>query len=243
MSLVSASNAIGGIKEYTFRGIQELPLVLGLTSLLFTVTTGSIAHGTMALGLGVIMPIFTGISQKLLSILLKWTVPERETEWTRSFSDTCRIIPSYSNKALGYYTGANESRNIPSFWITSIGFFFGYVLSNSVDTLMKPAAPNSDPVGHEKRNTQALLLLITTSVFFIMLMTVRLVYMRDCEGRGWLGRLISIIFCAAAIGIGYGMYRLSKICGARSSDLFGVLSQILPAAAIAPSPVVCTSEL
>ena len=169
MSLVSASTTIGGIKEYTFRGIQELPLVLGLTSLLFTVTTGSVAHGTMALGLGVVMPIVTGISQKLISMLLKWTVPERETEWTRSYSDVCRIIPSYSNKALGYYTGANESRNIPSYWITSIGFFFGYVLSNSIDTLTKPAAPNSDPVGHEKRNSQALLLLITTSAYLVVL--------------------------------------------------------------------------
>jgi hypothetical protein len=242
MSLVSASNFLGGIKEYTYRGIQEMPLVLGLTSLLFTITTGSVAHGTMALGLGILMPLYTGIVQWSLGKLLKSVLPEKETEWTRAFSDSCRIIPSYSNKVLGHYTPSTESRNIPSYWITSIGFFFGYVLSNSVDTLMKPAAPNSDPTGHEKRNTQALLLLITTSLFFAIMLTIRFVYMADCEGRGWLGKLISIIFCGTAVGIGYGMYYFSKLCGARSSDLFGVLSQILPTAALAPSPVVCTSE-
>ena len=47
---------------------------------------------------------------------------------------------------------------------------------------------------------------------------------------------------AGAAGIGYGMYNLSRKCGARSSDLFGVLSQILPPSATSPHPVVCTAN-
>jgi len=242
MSLVSASSFIGGIKEYTYRGIQELPLVLGLTSLVFTITTGSVAHGTIALGLGVLMPLYTVIVQNVLSLILKNVIPERETEWTRSSSEVCKLIPNYSNKLFSYYSGNSEGLSIPSYWITSIGFFFGYILSNALDTLLMPALANADPTGHEKRNTQAMLLLITSSIFFLMLITVRFIFMRDCEGRGILGRIISILFGLSAVGIGYGMYNLSKVCGARASDLFGVLSQILPASSLSPNPVVCTSE-
>jgi len=52
MSLVSASGFITGVKEYIYRGIQEMPLVLILTSLLFVITTGSIAHLSLLLGHG-----------------------------------------------------------------------------------------------------------------------------------------------------------------------------------------------
>jgi hypothetical protein len=51
MSLVSASGFITGVKEYIYRGIQEMPLVLILTSLLFVITTGSIAHTSLLIGL------------------------------------------------------------------------------------------------------------------------------------------------------------------------------------------------
>ena len=58
MSLVSASGFITGVKEYIYRGIQEMPLVLILTSLLFVITTGSIAHTSLLIGLIVLMPIY-----------------------------------------------------------------------------------------------------------------------------------------------------------------------------------------
>jgi len=37
MSLTSASGIITGMKEYIYRGMQQLPIVLASTSLLFTV--------------------------------------------------------------------------------------------------------------------------------------------------------------------------------------------------------------
>ena len=66
--------------------------------------------------------------------------------------------------------------------------------------------------------------------------------MSDCEGTGRLAYIISIFFGLTSAGIGYGLYNLSKKCGARSSDLLGILSQIIPASASSPSPTVCMAQ-
>jgi len=71
---------------------------------------------------------------------------------------------------------------------------------------------------------------------------MRLYFMRSCEGIHWGGLLLSLLGATGAAGIGYGMYNLSRKCGARSSDLFGVLSQILPPSATSPHPVVCSAS-
>ena len=55
-------------------------------------------------------------------------------------------------------------------------------------------------------------------------------------------RADNFLVTAGAAGIGYGMYNFSRKCGARSSDLFGVLSQILPPSATSPHPVVCSAS-
>jgi hypothetical protein len=244
MSLVSASGVISGIKEYTYRGIQELPMVLSLTSFVFAITTGSIAHSTLLVGLGVIMPAYTFLMQSMMGYILGYFFSAGRADWTCSSSDVCNIIPSYKKLAqLSFYTDNTANGSVvPSYWITGMGFFFGFIFSNAADTLQTPMFPGSDPIGHEKRNTQSLFLIAASAIFFVILMFIRFYFMKGCEGRGPSGIAISVFFGLTAMGIGWGFYVLSKVCGARSSDLFGVLSQILPASATAPSPVVCTAE-
>lgn len=244
MSLVSASGFIGGIKEYTYHGIQQLPIVLALTSFTFAITTGSIAHSTLLVGLGVIMPAYTFLMQNLMGFILGKFFSEGRADWTCSSSDVCNIVPSYKKLSqLSFYTDNTLNGSIvPSYWITSMGFFFGFIFSNAADTLQTPMFPGSDPIGHEKRNTQSMFLIAASAIFFVILMFIRFYFMKGCEGRGGSGVAISVFFGLTAIGIGWGFYMLSKVCGARSSDLFGVLSQILPVSAMATSPVVCTAE-
>jgi hypothetical protein len=243
MSLVSASGFIGGMKEYTYRGIQQLPLVLTSTSLIFMITTGSVAHTNLALGLGILMPIYTFMLQTILGFLLKRFAPDNSASWTRSTGDTCDLVSSYSPKKLEFYVRPNASgESVPSYWLMSLAFFVGYSLTNAIDNLTTPAQPSSDENGHEKRSTQSVFVIIATVLFATLLLFVRFWYMRGCEGRGWLGILLSL-GCATGAGvIGYSVYSLSKQCGARSSDLFGIMSQILPPAATTKNPIVCASE-
>jgi hypothetical protein len=244
MSLLSASSVIGGVKEYMFRGIQQLPIIFALTAFIFTITTASVAHSTLFLGLAIIMPLYTGLIQAILGKILKLLVPNQESSWTTATGDTCNIIPKHSHLTnLVYYTGSTAaSSSVPSYWITSMGFVFGFVLMNAIETLQMPPAVGADQVAHEKRNTQAILLLVAIVLFFIIVIVCRFYFMKECEGRGSMGRVIGGLFGLSAIGIGVGLYQLSRVCGARSSDLFGVLSQILPASATAENPVVCAEE-
>jgi hypothetical protein len=245
MSLASASGLIGNTKEYIYRGIQQLPLIMSLTSFFLTVTTGSIAHATLFGGLAVVIPLFTLFSQFVLGKILSWTMPERKSEWSRSMVDVCKIIPGpESFKKLEYYTYGDNTNvsDVPSYWITSVGFVFGYFIMNGVDTLDVPVLPGADPVAHDKRYTQALHILVATSIVFAMIVGARFYFMSDCEGRGSIGRVFGSLFGILSVGIGVGFYYLSKSCGARSSDLFGVLSQMLPASAMSPTPVVCAQD-
>jgi len=244
MSLVTASGFIGGIKEYMFRGIQQLPIVLTATTLLFTITTGSIIHANLALGMGVAMPIYTLLLQSALGIILKKIVPDQRVSWTRSTGNICNLIGSSGPQRIGLYDPNNESeaQTVPSYWITSVGFFIGYAISNAVDSLLMPALPDSDANNHEKRSSQAIYIIAAVSTLSLILLIVRFSSMRGCEGRGTLGIVLSVLAAAGAAAIGYGMYSMSRACGARSSDLFGVLSQILPNSATSQDPIVCAEE-
>ena len=242
MSLVSSTRLVGGLREYVYRGFQQLPLVLGSTSLLFTIATGSIAHANLALGMGILMPLYTWILQKWWGFTMN-SIWKDSVFWKRSSSDTCRIIPDISKSTtLEYYKPSQLDGSVPSYWLTSIAFFAGFSISNAVDSLKTPMAAGSNEMNHEKRNTHAIIVIATTAIFLLLVFIARFYYMNGCEGVGGGGIFLSIFSAAGAAGIGHGMYTISKVCGARSSDLFGILSQILPASATSPKPVVCMAS-
>jgi hypothetical protein len=241
MSLVSASGFLGGVKEYMFRGIQQLPIVLAATSLLFTITTGSIAHANLAIGLIFLMPLFTWISHLFYGFVFNILYPG-DISWTRATGNSCNIIQSVEKRMNSYFNTKQSAEPIPSYWLMSLSFFIGYAVSNAVDSLTSPSDPNADPTHLEKRNSQAIYCIVATSVLSVILLGVRFRMMRGCEGRGWLGLVFSILSATVAAVIGWGIYNVSRSCGSRASDLFGVLSQIIPASSSSPHPIVCAES-
>jgi len=243
MSLVSASKIVGGLKEYVYRGIQQLPIVIGSTSFLYTVATGSLAHLNIFFGMALLIPLYTLVLNMIITFIMDRFAP-RSIFWKRSGGDTCKIIPPHTNNLTFdlFKKDAVDGGAIPSYWLMELSFFIGYCISNAVDSLQTPAAPGSSDINHERRNTQAIYIIAATSIFAILVLGMRLIYMQGCEGASYEGFPITFLAAAGAGGIGYGVYLFSRKCGARSSDLFGVLSQILPPSSTTPTPVVCTSN-
>lgn len=243
MSLTSSSSALGGIKEYVFRGIQQLPLVLTATSVLFTVTTGSIAHLNLAIGLIFLTPIYTWAAGTLTEFVLAYALPNQRVSWTRSTSDTCRLVPVEGMKPLAVYeprlTGGVP---VPSYWLMEVSFFIGYAISNAVDIYMTPAHSDANTNAVERRNWNAIFIMAAASTFAAIMLFVRFRTMSGCEGRGIIGIALSVLFAGGAATLGYGIYTLSRVCGARASDLFGVLSQFMPTSTYKQSPIVCSEE-
>lgn len=243
MSLSSATGLIRSVKEYFYRGVQQLPIVLTSTSLIFAIAAGSIAHLNLALGMGVLMPIYTAVLQVIFYYFFSKST--YMVALTRSTGDTCNLVPAHMAKPLEYYTGSKATGGdvVPSYWLMSFAFFVGYTISNALDTLSTPAQPFSDAVSHENRNSHAVTVLITTSLFAAAMLYIRFVVMSGCEGREALGFGISGVAAVGAGSIGYAIYTASKTsCGPRSVDIFGILSQMLPASATTQNPVVCSSD-
>lgn len=241
MSLTSASGIITGMKEYIYRGMQQLPIVLASTSLLLTVSTGSLAHVTLFFGLSCLMPLYTVILQFILKLLLPLALRD-PTSWKRSVGDTCDLVGMPRDRQITIGKYIEPDATIPSFWITSVGFFFGYAVSNIIDSFNHPSSEGASDVSKERRSHHSMFIAINLSVFFILLIGTRLWFMKGCDGLGALGVFLSYFFGAGAFYIGYQLYTMSKACGARSTDLFGVLSQLLPESAGATNPIVCKSE-
>ena len=245
MSLVSASGFIGGIKEYMYRGFQQLPIVLATTSMIFTITTGSIAHANLAGGLIFIIPFYTWSLQQIFGLIFNRFRPNT-LDWTRNTDDSCNIMKSSDIKKLGIFDKNNRSsESVPSYWLMSIGFFIGYGISNAVDSLLSPSESNADSTHIEKRKSQAVYTIAALSVLCVAILFMRFSMMRDCEGqglegRGWVGLTLSVLCAIGAACIGKGIYDVSRKCGSRASDLFGILSQILPPSSMTSHPIVCT---
>ena len=236
------SQGLGGLKEYVYRGLQQLPIVLACTSLVYTVATGSLAHLNIFFGMAFVIPITTFLLQQLIGWGANAIWPN-SIFWKRGGGDTCNMIPSGKQESLTYFDkNALTGGAVPSYWLMQVSFFIGYCISNAVDSLLTPAAQGSSDVNHEKRNTHAVLVIVTTVLFSVLVLGMRFFFMRSCEGTSVGGLVLSLLGATGAAGIGYGVYDLSKKCGARSSDLFGVLSQILPPSSLSPHPIVCSAN-
>jgi len=242
MSLVSAGTLMSGTREYLYRGVQQLPIVLAATSLLFSITTGSIAHVNLSVGLVGLIPVYTFVMQKVLGQVFTWIAPTGRFGWTKSTSDVCRVVPPEGPILTFYRPNEGNSESVPSYWLMSVVFFIGYCISNAVDIFSSPAENDADPNNKERRKYQAIFLITSISLLSALVLGARFYYMAGCEGRGVVGYVGSLIAALGAASIGYGMYTFSRKCGARTSDLFGVLSQILPNSSTASNPVVCTAD-
>ena len=244
------SRGIGGLKEYVYRGLQQLPIVLASTSLIYTIATGSVAHLNIFLGMSIVIPIVTLLLQTVFELILNRFLAG-SLLLRRASGDTCDLIPPLTPPEIKAYTrfftpDSTKQKEyegvIPSYWLMEVAFFIGYALSNGVDSLLTPVEQGSSDVNIEKRNTQATIVIFTTVIFALIVLGMRFVFMGPCEGTGTWGYIISMICALGAGGIGYGMYMFSRICGARCSDLFGILSQILPPSSMTPHPIVCKEE-
>ena len=231
MSLVSASGFIGGIKEYGYRGFQELPLVLTLTSLTFVVTTGSGAHMTLLLGFTILVPLLTLGLRGIIDLFFS-----SDAGMKCSNADVCKSVRPYD-----YSTAHSEAVMIPGYWLPSVCFYFGYIIANCFQSY-SIYSEKSSSISIEKRKTKSLQICIMSIILFIVILGIRFALMADCEGMGGMAKSISFVFGSILFGIGIGTFYLSNNCGVRSSDLLGVLSQILPEKAKDIRPVVCKAS-
>ena len=209
----------------------SLPLLLIGWSLLMGSLQGNIGLLVLFLGHLTVVPLTSLLSNTSLEFLLK----KMESGSSKSYlsfiqadnSDVCSLVPGRTDYGVPFIGVA------PSLWMAHIVFFASFLLSNAVSLYTMKPAENADAEKVERRKTQALLSIILTSVFAVVLILMRK-FLVGCET--WVGMMIALVLMAP---LGYGWYRLARECSARDSDIFGIIQKILPDEAQQPPPMTC----
>jgi hypothetical protein len=109
----------------------------------------------------------------------------------------------------------------PSYWMVHVLFFLSYLLANAVDVYKADPSSNASDWQVSNRRSKAVAVMIVI-VLAIVSLTAARYFLTGAET--WLGVLIAL----PVIGVGFGWYELAKTCGARDSDIFGIIQQMTP---------------
>jgi hypothetical protein len=213
--------------------MTTLPLTIGGTMLLLGLCTANYAILFFLVGFLILIPALVGGVNALAAFA--------DFDCKISLKDVCHlVIPFHGQEGT---VPAKEEYILITPWMTMMAFFLGYILQNAavLYTRESPDVPidETNPDVEKKtvtRKTQAIISLVTISVFIVMVLKYR--YDTGCEG-------ILRILGASVIGglLGVGWYSLLREAGQdRLSDLFGIANRLLPPSALANKPLACLPE-
>jgi hypothetical protein len=165
---------------------------------------------------------------------LRW-FSSQTTGLTGADARSCALLPPHPGQTV---------YSFPSLWTLLYSFIFGLLLTNAVElyrlpppslsTVPSPALKDSLDKQETTRKQIAL-----ASIALLSLITIGVLYYRTsvvgCDSY------LDIPLFAWAAAFGAGWYAiLTKDCGIRATDLFGIVSSYVPPSAL-NKPIVCTT--
>lgn len=215
-------NLLHTLRSLLINTFLSLPLLLIAFIGLLGIGLGNIGFFILFLGHALVLPVAIPLLH-LLSRLIGGV--GNPSFYVRS-SDVGQLVPS----AIQDYSYQNV---VPSYWLTHIWFFMGYLFTNALNIYKLPKADKANPRLYANRRTRSIALMISTTVFVLILTMLR--YRTGAE------TMLGVVASAAVGGgLGFGWYEFAKLCGARHADMFGIAQQILPEEAKkAAGPMAC----
>jgi hypothetical protein len=192
-----------------------LPLLLVSFTAFIAIGLGNMGLFILFIGQVILVPIIVGISNSIIH----WkfgpsAIPP---------SDVGQLVPS----AL-----ASSSVTTPSYWMAHVLFFLGYLMANAVDIYDLPVDSSAPEWQVRNRKMKAATVM---SVIVLLLIVLPLLRKIVTGTETWLG--IAIAFTTCGI-LGYGWYQFAAQCGARASDVFGIVQQMPPKSDSTPTTCV-----
>jgi hypothetical protein len=209
----------------------SLPLLLIGWALFLGSLQGNI--GLLVLFLGHISVVPLGAL--LLNTILEFILKKSQSLTTSSLlsfiqvnnSDVCNLVPGETDFAIPFLTVA------PSLWMSHILFFFSFLIANGYFIYKMKPAENASSEKVERRQSQALISIILSSLLLVALILMRK-FLVGCET--WIGMVVAVLTMAP---LGYSWYLFARECSARDADIFGIVQKLLPEEAQQPPPVTC----
>lgn len=140
---------------------------------------------------------------------------------TRFFPMLAPLMTVATDRATLLQVPAGEVNVFPSYWMVHVLFFLSYLLANAVDVYQTDPSPNASDWQVSNRRSKAVAVMIVIVLAIVSLTAARF-FLTGAET--WLGFAIAF----PVVAIGFGWYELAKTCGARDSDIFGIIQQMTP---------------
>ena len=186
---------------------MALPLILASFTGFLALALGNLGLFILFLGQAILIPFATMLLH-IGSAALKMN------DTTMIGNDIKQLIPSDP-----YTSSVNVT---PSYWAMHVLFFLSYLLSNAAAIYKLPVAEGASDWQVANRRSKAVAVIIVVVIAMVALPFIRYAFTGAETAPGLL-----IAFPVAGL-LGYGWYRLASACGARASDVFGIIQQILP---------------
>lgn len=203
-------------KQYLSRSVSLFPILIATVSYFLFAGLGNIAFLFLFIGLAIVVPASVFVMNLGFSTLLGYLSFIPEKLWKTSAVDCM------------FRGGDGLIRPVvPSYWMAAVIFFVTYFLSNAVSLYTRDPPPGAAPDKIKARKAQAGMGIALILILGLILVLYR-TFTSTCETT--IGILISLLF----IPIANAWFELLKSCSAdRLTDLFGVVTQIVPSAASA----------
>jgi hypothetical protein len=192
-----------------------LPLLLVSFTAFLAIGLGNMGLFILFMGQAFIVPMITG--------LFNWVVRSRLGPSAIPPSDIGQLVPS----AL-----ITSSETNPSYWMAHVLFFLGYLLANAVDIYSLPVDSSAPEWQVRNRKMKAATVM---SVIMLLLIVLPLLRKIVTGTETWFGIAIAFATCGT---LGYGWYQFAAQCGARASDVFGIIQQMPPKSDSTPTTCV-----
>jgi len=144
-------------------------------------------------------------------------------------NEVSQLVPSIPTSGASYDTPVNV---LPSYWMAHMMFFFGYLFANAIDLYTLPAASGAAEWMVTSRKTRAGTLIASTLVLAIVFTALRF-YLTGTETV--FGIALSLVL--GVVGITW--YWSASALGSRTTDIFGVVQQMVPQAKGDTKPLTC----
>lgn len=208
------------LKGLLYGGYVSLPLVLiGIVGFL-GITLGNLGLIMLTVGHTIIIPVLLFF----INLFHEYFFPG-SPYFTITSSDLSYLVPLAATPGTTIVAA-------PSHWIAHITFFFSFLFTNALTLYLKDPTPSADPNKVENRKAQTMTALLLTLGLYTILMISRIAMGSE--------PLVGALFGALLIiPVAYGWYELTRVCGARDADIFGILQKILPPNAKEDPPMTC----
>jgi hypothetical protein len=203
-------NILHGIRSTIIAAFFSLPLLFISFTAFLAISLGT--PGLFILFLGQLLLSVTTLGFHFLENIIEIFFPLLKSQLTVNADRAALLQGSTTDGIVNVF---------PSYWMVHVLFFLSYLLANAVDVFRADAGSKAVDWKISNRRSKAIAVIIVIVLVITTLVAIRC-FLTGTE------TLLGAIIALPVVAVGFGWYELAKVCGARDSDIFGIIQQMTP---------------